>query len=123
LRFFPSLPNVLALPDVFETCGLERIRVESFSHVFLLSDERHDPKRVRAYLEGKLRFTELYQERDLALAVRAGISPEAARKGYELTVAYYRRLLDDPARIGRTHQLEVSTRIVATGRVPAAASG
>jgi hypothetical protein len=76
---------------------------------------------VRAYLQGKLRFTELYRERDLALAVRAGISPEEAREGYELTVAYYRRLLDDPARIGRTHQLEVSTRIVVTGRVPGAA--
>ena len=75
--------DTLALPDVFQALGLERIRVESFSHVFLLSDERHDPMLSRAYLQGKLRFAELYRERDLSGSVigRAGPSAASARAG------------------------------------------
>jgi ubiquinone/menaquinone biosynthesis C-methylase UbiE len=105
-------------PEVFRSCGLERIEAHGLLSVFLLSDARRDRGEILEWLKDRLELSERDEERMRVVLGRGGLEGGTIEESLEAEKRYIRELIEDPERISETHQLETIGRIVTIGFKP-----
>ena len=102
-------------PEVFHSCGLERVEAHGLLSVFLLSDARRDRGEVVAWLRDRLEFDERDEERKRVVLRRGGMDEGTIDEVIGANREHIKGLLENPDLISETHQLETVGRIVTVG--------
>ncbi len=105
-------------PEVFRSCGLERVEAHGLLSVFLLSDCRRDRDEIVKWLRDRLELSERDEERTRVILKRGGLEEPLIEETHRLNREYLRRLIEDPELISTTHELETVGRIVTVGFKP-----
>jgi hypothetical protein len=120
LMGYPELPKhrQARYPEVFQSCGLMEVEAHGLLSVFLLSDPRRDRGEVLRWLENRLEFHVGDRERSQVIMGLGGLDEGTIEEAQELNERHLRRLVEKPALISETHELESVGRIVTIGFKP-----
>ncbi len=102
-------------PEVFRSCGLERIEAHGLLSVFLLSDTRRDREVVLAWLRDRLELSERDEKRMRIILERGGLEKSLMDKFLAQNREHLKELVENPDLISETHELETVGRIVTVG--------
>lgn len=105
-------------PEVFHSCGLEKVEAHGLLSVFLLSDPRRERDKIAAWLGEKLDFFVGDEERSRVILERGGMEESLIEEYHRLYKEHLRRLVEDLELISKTHELETLGRIVTIGFKP-----
>jgi SAM-dependent methyltransferase len=119
VMYYGDLENKQArYPEVFRSCGLERVEAHGLLSVFLLSDPRRNCDEIATWLGEKLDFIVGDEERSRVILERGGLEEPLIEEYHRLYREHMRRLVEDPELISKTHELETLGRIVTVGFKP-----
>ena len=104
--------------EVFQSCGLINVEAHGLLSVFLLSDPRRDQQEILNWLKKRLSLHENDQERLRTILQRGGLSETIIQEHFQIKKAYLENLVKHPEQISKTHELQITSRIVIVGLKP-----
>jgi len=108
-------PKMDRYAEIFHSCGLEDVEQHGICSVFLLSDPRRKQDELLVWLGQRLSIWRKGWRRFRMILQKGGFGESLLREYYDTRKTYLENLIENPELILKTHELQISHRLVTIG--------